>query len=66
MTMLMGFISQILFGILYIIIAIGGILVINWPITLLTIIYFISCDASGTWVESSTRGAYPRMSNESK
>lgn len=66
MTWLLHFISEILFGVVYIIIALIGMLIVCWPITLIAIIYFISCDASGTWVESSKRGAYPKMSWENK
>ena len=66
MSWLLHFISEILFGILYVIIALIGGLIICWPITIIAIIYFISCDASGTWIESSKRGAYPKMSWENK
>ena len=66
MTTLALFISQILWGIVYVVVAILGILVVCWPITLMIIIYFISCEVSGTWVESSSRGAYPKMSCENK
>ena len=66
MTWLLHFVGEILFGILYIIVMIIAALIICWPITIMLIIYFISCDASGTWVESSKRGAYPKMSWENK
>ena len=66
MTWLLHFVSEILFGIVYITAALIGILIVCWPITLMLIIYFISCENSGTWVESSKRGAYPKMSWENK
>ena len=66
MTWLLHFVSEILFGIVYIVIALIGALIVCWPIALIAIIYFISCDASGTWVESSKKGAYPKMSWENK
>ena len=66
MTWLLQFVNEILFGIIYIVVALIGALIICWPITIIAIIYFISCDVSGTWVEGSKRGAYPKMSWENK
>lgn len=63
---LIYFINEILLGIVYIIVAPIALIITCWPIILLAAVYFIWCDATGTWVESSKRGAYPKMSWENK